>query len=79
MVRQNLAVPVYYGLPPRPYTVHLANDSASTERATFQNSAPPENSFKVFSHAYKSAKIAMRLEIAPPSILARIRHAIQGP
>jgi len=61
------------------YLNHLANDSASTERATFQNSAPPANSFKVFSHAYKSAKTAMRLEIAPPSILARIRHAIQGP
>lgn len=61
------------------YLNHLANKPASTERVYFQSSAPPDKSFKVFSRAYKIAKTAMRQEIAPPSILARIRHAIQGP
>ena len=61
------------------YLNNLANEPKSTERTTFQDSKPPEKSFKVFSHAYKIAKTAMRRAIAPPSILARIRHAIRGP
>ena len=60
------------------YLNHLANDPASDERIHFQNSKPPEKSFKVFSHAYSMASTAMRLEIAPPSLLARIRHAAHG-
>ncbi|CAN7758473.1 hypothetical protein LJR130_006974 [Variovorax sp. LjRoot130] len=55
------------------YLNHLANDAASDERTNFQNSKPPDQSFKVFSHAYSMASTAMRLEIAPPSLWARIR------
>ena len=60
------------------YLNHLANDPASDERIYFRDSKPPERSFKVFSRAYSMASTAMRLEIAPPSLLARIRHATYG-
>jgi hypothetical protein len=61
------------------YLNHVANNSKSQERATFQESDPPDNSFKVFSHPYHEASNAMRVEIAPPSLVTRIWHALKKP
>jgi hypothetical protein len=58
------------------YLNHLANDQGSEERKHFDESkSPPETSFKVFSRAFAAAAKEMRFEMAPPTLLARLRLA----